>query len=116
MRVLIIDDHALFRVGMRQTLDAEGDFDVVAEADDSRSAIDAASAHTPDIVLLDLSLPAPGGIETTQRVNDDPTQCPAWGRPSVRWSSWPTQITMPAAPDTPTFHSVCAEPAGNGAC
>mgnify|MGYP001823866315 FL=1 len=68
VKILLVDDHALFRVGMRQILDAEADFDVVAEADDSRSAIDAAGGHTPDIVLLDLSLPAPGGIETTQRV------------------------------------------------
>ena len=68
VKILLVDDHALFRVGMRQILEAEPDFEVVAEADDSRSAIDAASASTPDIVLLDLSLPAPGGIETTQRV------------------------------------------------
>jgi DNA-binding NarL/FixJ family response regulator len=68
VKILLVDDHALFRMGMRQILEAEADFDVVAEADDSRSAIDAASEHTPDIVLLDLSLPAPGGIETTQRV------------------------------------------------
>ncbi len=68
VKILLVDDHALFRVGMRQILDAEADFEVVAEADDSRSAIDAAGATTPDIVLLDLSLPAPGGIETTQRV------------------------------------------------
>ena len=63
-----MDDHALFRVGMRQILEREPDFDVVAEAEDSRSAFDAASEHSPDIVLMDLSLPAPGGIETTQRV------------------------------------------------
>ena len=67
-RILLVDDHALFRVGMRQILEREEDFDVVAEAEDSRSAFDAAIEHTPDIVLMDLSLPAPGGIETTQRV------------------------------------------------
>ena len=68
VKILLVDDHALYRVGMRQTLDVEADFDVVAEAEDSRSAIDAAAASTPDIVLMDLSLPAPGGIETVQRV------------------------------------------------
>jgi DNA-binding NarL/FixJ family response regulator len=68
VKVLLVDDHALFRVGVRQILDQENDFEVVAEADDSRSAIEAAGAHTPDIVLLDLSLPSPGGIETTQRI------------------------------------------------
>jgi DNA-binding NarL/FixJ family response regulator len=68
VKILLVDDHALFRVGMRQILEAESDFEVVAEAYDSRSAVDAASESTPDVVLLDLSLPAPGGIETTQRV------------------------------------------------
>ncbi|MET0773204.1 MAG: response regulator transcription factor [Candidatus Limnocylindrales bacterium] len=63
-----MDDHALFRLGMRQILEQEPDFDIVAEADDSRSAFEAAEQHDPDIVLLDLSIPAPGGIETTQRI------------------------------------------------
>ncbi len=68
VRILLVDDHALFRLGMRQILDQEPDFDVVAEADDPRSAFDAAEEHDPDIILLDLSIPAPGGIETTQRI------------------------------------------------
>lgn len=68
VRILLVDDHALFRVGMRQTLEQEADFDIVAEADDPRSAFDAAAQFDPDIVLLDLSIPAPGGIDTTQRI------------------------------------------------
>ena len=47
VKILLVDDHALFRVGMRQILEAEADFDVVAEADDSRSAIDAAAPARP---------------------------------------------------------------------
>lgn len=68
VKILLVDDHALFRLGMRQILEAESDLEIVAEADDSRSAIDAAALHGPDIVLLDLSLPPPGGVETTQRI------------------------------------------------
>jgi DNA-binding NarL/FixJ family response regulator len=68
IKILLVDDHALFRVGMRQILERESDFDIVAEAEDSRTAFDAARDYTPDIVLLDLSLPSPGGIETTQRI------------------------------------------------
>jgi len=67
-KILLVDDHALFRMGMRQILEREPDFDIVAEAEDGRDAFNMAVEHTPDIVLLDLSLPAPGGIETTQRI------------------------------------------------
>jgi DNA-binding NarL/FixJ family response regulator len=66
--ILIVDDHALFRVGIANILGREPDFDVVGEADDSRSAVDRALETSPDIILMDLSLPAPGGIETTQRI------------------------------------------------
>ena len=67
-RILIVDDHALFRVGIANILGREADFEVVGEADDSRTAIDRALETSPDIILMDLSLPAPGGIETTQRI------------------------------------------------
>ena len=64
-KILIVDDHALFRVGIGNIIEREPDFEVVGEADDSRSAIDRALETSPDIILMDLSLPAPGGIETT---------------------------------------------------
>ena len=67
-KILLVDDHALFRVGMRQILEREPDFDIVGEAEDSRDAFSLAVEQSPDIILLDLSLPAPGGIETTQRI------------------------------------------------
>jgi len=67
-RILIVDDHALFRVGIANILSREPDLEIVAEADDSRSAVDRAIETSPDIVLMDLSLPSPGGIETTQRI------------------------------------------------
>jgi DNA-binding NarL/FixJ family response regulator len=67
-KILIVDDHPLFRVGIHSILEKEDDFEVVGEADDSRSAFDAVVETSPDIILMDLSLPAPGGIETTQRI------------------------------------------------
>jgi DNA-binding NarL/FixJ family response regulator len=67
-RILIVDDHALFRVGIANILGRESDFEIVGEADDSRSEVDRALETSPDIVLMDLSLPSPGGIETTQRI------------------------------------------------
>jgi DNA-binding NarL/FixJ family response regulator len=68
VKILLVDDHALFRVGMRQILERESDFEVVGEAGDPREAFDAAVQYGPDIILLDLSIAAPGGIETTQRI------------------------------------------------
>ena len=67
-RILIVDNHALFRVGIGNILEREPDFEVVGEADDSRTAIDRALETSPNIILMDLALPAPGGIETTQRI------------------------------------------------
>jgi DNA-binding NarL/FixJ family response regulator len=66
--ILLVDDHALFRVGVRNILEKEPGFDIVGEADDTRSAFDLSIQLSPDIILMDLSLPAPGGIETTQRI------------------------------------------------
>ena len=67
-KILLVDDHALFRMGMRGLLEREPDFEIVGEAQDSRGAVDLAMEMSPDIVLMDLSLPPPGGIETTQRI------------------------------------------------
>jgi DNA-binding NarL/FixJ family response regulator len=67
-KLLLVDDHALFRMGMRGLLEREPDFLIVGEADDSRSAIELALDTSPDIILMDLTLPSPGGIETTQRI------------------------------------------------
>ena len=68
IRVLVVDDHVLFRVGITNILSREADLEVVGEADDARSAVDAALETSPDVVLMDVSLPPPGGIETTGRI------------------------------------------------
>jgi DNA-binding NarL/FixJ family response regulator len=68
IRILVVDDHALFRGGITNVLGRERDFEVVGEAADGRAAIEMAGVVSPGIVLMDLSLPAPGGLETTQRI------------------------------------------------
>ncbi len=67
-RILIVDDHVLFRVGIAQILSKEEGLEVVGEAEDARSAMEAALDLSPNIILMDLSLPSPGGIETTQKI------------------------------------------------
>ena len=64
-RVLIVDDHAPFRALARRLLTADG-FDIVGEAADGASAIDAARALHPDVVLLDVQLPDVDGFRVAQ--------------------------------------------------
>jgi len=65
--VLIVDDHAGFRLTARKLLEAEG-FDVVGEAVDGRSALEAAGRLEPDVVLLDIYLPDIDGFEIAWRL------------------------------------------------
>ena len=66
--VLIVDDHPLVRAGLRGLLAATADLAVVAEAGDGESAIALALLHSPDVVLMDLSMPGIDGVETTRRL------------------------------------------------
>jgi len=63
IRVLIVDDHRVVRVGLRAIIDAEPDMEVVAEAGDGPAALAAYAEHKPDITLLDLRLPGMSGPE-----------------------------------------------------
>ena len=74
-RLLLVDDHALFRVGIRSVLEQEDDVEVVGEAADGRSAFDAVVETSPDIILMDLLLSAPCGIEATQRIKRELPAC-----------------------------------------
>ena len=67
-RIVIVDGHTLFRRGVRNILELEADMEVVGEAGNGRDALAIVSELTPDVVLMDLGLPAPNGIETTQRL------------------------------------------------
>lgn len=62
IRVVLADDHVLFRQALRHLLEMESDIRVVAEADDGSAAIELVTRHLPDVVVLDLSMPAVDGI------------------------------------------------------
>jgi two-component system response regulator DegU len=64
-RIIIIDDHQLFREGVKRILDFEDTFDVVAEGDDGRNAIELYKEHLPDVVLMDINMPGKNGVEAT---------------------------------------------------
>lgn len=68
VRVLIADDHAIVREGLRRILSEEPLFEVVGEAADSQEALDLTKKTNPDVVLLDISMPGRGGIETLKEI------------------------------------------------
>jgi len=68
VRVVIVDDHAVVRAGLRLLLDAEDDIETVGEAGDAREAIFEVRKHKPDVVLMDVVLPDRSGIEVTPEV------------------------------------------------
>jgi two-component system, NarL family, response regulator NreC len=68
MRVLIADDHALVRSGLRILLESEGDFEVVAEAGTADEAVRAARLEKPDVVLLDVVMPGRSGLDALAEV------------------------------------------------
>jgi DNA-binding NarL/FixJ family response regulator len=63
IRVLVVDDHAIVRSGLRRVLDAEPDIETVSEAENAERAVFEAMEHKPDIVLMDVVMPGKSGIE-----------------------------------------------------
>ena len=66
--VVLIEDHALTRAGLRTALDAAGDLQVVAEADDGLAGVDAVARTQPNVAVVDIGLPGIDGVEVTRRI------------------------------------------------
>src|SRR5258707_8797577 len=69
-RILIADDHPIFRDGLRKLLSLEEDFQVIAEAEDGKEAVDMVQKLNPDILLLDLKMPNLSGIGVLEALGD----------------------------------------------
>jgi DNA-binding NarL/FixJ family response regulator len=68
LRVVIADDQPMMRAGFKAVLEATGNIDVVAEAENGEEAVRAAREHNPDVVLIDIRMPEMDGIEATRRM------------------------------------------------
>jgi two-component system, NarL family, nitrate/nitrite response regulator NarL len=68
VRVLIADDHSLFREGLRKLLESEAGFEVIGEASDGEMLLEMARQHQPDVILLDLAMPRRDGMEVLREL------------------------------------------------
>jgi DNA-binding NarL/FixJ family response regulator len=66
--ILLVDDHPIVRQGYRRVLENQRDFEVVAEAENAAGAYSAFKAHTPDIVVMDISMPGASGLEAIRNI------------------------------------------------
>lgn len=67
-KIVIIDDHQLFREGVKRILDFEKSFDVVAEGDDGTEAISLVEEYDPDVIIMDINMPNVNGVEATHQL------------------------------------------------
>lgn len=73
IKVLLADDHAIVRDGLKMVLQAQTDIRVVGEATDGRGAVQQAVQHEPDVAVMDIAMPLLNGIEATEQIRD---RCP----------------------------------------
>jgi len=71
LKVMLVDDHEVVRQGLRALLEAEEDVEVVAEADSGAMAVSLASAHQPDVVVMDVRMPGGTGVEACRAIRDE---------------------------------------------
>lgn len=69
IRILIADDHQIFREGLRTLLKSRGDIDVIGEAENGRTVVNLAAELAPDVIIMDVAMPDLNGIEATRQIS-----------------------------------------------
>src|SRR5665648_28086 len=72
-RILLVDDHKIIRQGLRTLIEKQSDLEVIAEAEDGRTAVHLTKKLLPNVVIMDVTLPEMNGIEATYRITKE---CP----------------------------------------
>ncbi|HZR01147.1 MAG TPA: response regulator transcription factor, partial [Chloroflexota bacterium] len=70
IRIVLVDDHAVLRAGLRALLNHEPDMEVVGEAANGREAVEVAERLRPDVIVMDLSMPVMGGLDATKQITE----------------------------------------------
>src|SRR3990170_6207155 len=99
IRLVLADDHVVVRAGIRQFLDMEEDFEVVAEADDGEQAKILIDQFKPDVAVLDIQMPKASGIEVTRH---------------VRSNRWPVGVLVLTAFDDDPYVTAVLKAGANG--
>lgn len=92
IKVLIVDDHALVRMGIRRLLEDLPDMEVVAEADNGEQALLLVKSHKPDVVLLDMKMPGIDGWEVTRRLKKSAPEVKVIAVTALNSEPLPTRI------------------------
>lgn len=92
IKVLIVDDHALVRMGIRRLLDDLPDMDVVADAESGEQALALVKSHKPDVVLLDMKMPGIDGWEVTRRLKKSHPQVKVIAVTAMCAEPFPTRV------------------------
>lgn len=74
INIMIADDHSMIREGLKQILELEGDFKVIAEASDGVECLEVIKESKPDVLLLDINMPKKNGLEVLQELNNKRTK------------------------------------------
>ena len=70
IKIVLADDHAVLRAGLRALLNAEPDMEVIGEAANGREAVERAEVLKPDVIVMDLSMPVMGGLDATKQIKE----------------------------------------------